>query len=263
MTRKLSAVLPIIIFSLVSIFGIAEAETSEPETSKQIKLPSPFSRWNGCDLARLLYPSYNCKNCKINDKEGGSIENVAIWREGGKTHLLALFEKFGIGNESEIIGRVVDIALYDIKNEELKLTVSAKEVISYREYGSSYFDLAPYRLNSRETAVGVRVDPGIGGSFGLEELYLLRIKGKSFQQIFARVMMDAEYDDGYKGGLSDLLRRNSILQVIPRASSMNDFKIVTRYYRFNNAGQEENEIVKTTSEIWRWNQKSHEYQLLK
>jgi hypothetical protein len=174
-----------------------------------------------------------------------------------------LFEKSVIGAEKLSLakaGKQVDIAMYDISGKELTLTAFSKDVISYRRYGSSYFDLAPYRLSSTEEGVGVRVSPGIGGTDTIEELYLFRVKGSVFQEVFARDMVDTEYYSGYED-LSSKLRRNSTLQIIPKASGMNDLKIVTRYYRFDDGGQEEKEIVKTTSEIWRWDENSQKYQL--
>ena len=73
-------------------------------------------------------------------------------------------------------------------------------------------------------------------------------------------MANSVLSSGYED-LSNKLRRNSTLQIIPKASGMNDLKIVTRYYRFDDGGQEEKEIVKTTSEIWRWDDNSQKYQL--
>jgi len=261
---------PLIFLFVIINSGATFAETGKkapkktrPVFPKLTQLPSPFNRWNICDLALRLYPNYTCNSGRLDETNVGSVETVSIWNEQGKKHLLALFVKFEAGDKSESSGKSVDIALFDIKDNDIKMVAFSKDVISYREYGSSYFDLAPYKLNSNETAVGVRANPGISGGGSEEEiLYLFRINGNKFQQIFTRIMFDTEYYGGYEN-LSNKLHTKSILQIVPQSSGMNDFKIITRYYRINDADQDENDIVKTASELWRWDQNKQAYQLSK
>jgi hypothetical protein len=93
-----------------------------------------------------------------------------------------------------------------------------------------------------------------------EMLYLFIIRDNKFRQIYTRIMGDTEYYGGYED-LSNKLRLKAILQIVPQSPGMNDFKIITHYYHINDADQDENEIVKITSELWRWNKTSQGYQL--
>lgn len=270
--RKLIVVLVIIFFSVISILGITEAETrkkapkkSRPKTEfpKSIQLPPPFDRWNSCDLALKIYSNYNCQTGTIVDGRVGTINKIATWKEGSKMHLLALFETYKFGAEnlpSAESGKNVDIAVYGIDNDKLTLTASSNDISGYRWYGSSYFDLAPYTLNKDEIAFGVRVNPGIHGVFS-EGLHLFRLRGNIIQPIFYRDMIDIEFYNGYEN-LSNKLQSESILQIVSKASGMNEFKVITRFYGFFEDDEvDRSKILKTTSEIWRWNEGSQVYEL--
>jgi hypothetical protein len=274
MYKRYKFILSILFFVILSIIGNAESETfklppkkKKAEMPNRIVFPAPFNRWNSCDLSSMMYSGYNCKDGAISGTNLGNITKVAIWEEKDKKHLLALFETFESGAEDLPLSdssKNVGIAVYDLKNGELNLTASAKDVITYRWFGSSYFDLAPYQINKEERAIGIRNDPGINGTSGIEYLHLFRLLNDKLEPIFSREIIDAEYTRDKAGEIDfpNILRKDSILQIIARKTGMNALKIVTRYFRFNDDGDvDKSRIIKKTSEIWEWDDKSRSYQL--
>lgn len=273
MTRKYCILMLISIFIGNSILSIIEAETlnkapKKPkpkiEFPKRINLPPPFSNWSSCDLALKMYPEYNCQNGFINANLVGSINKAIVWNQSGKNYLLVLFETHKPGAEglsNAEAGKTVDLALYTLLNNEITLSASRNEIFSYRWFGSAHFDLAPYKLNSKETAFGVCFNPGISGGFREEMLCLFRLRDNAIQPIFNRYMIETEFYSGYEN-LSNKLQAESILEIVPKASGMNEFKIITHFYQFNDDEEvERDKIIKITSEIWRWNENSQEYEL--
>jgi hypothetical protein len=259
-------IIAIILLTFSSSIAICDEKAPAKKRPKKIpsfekKLPSPFDRWNACDAARKLYPIYNCTSEMIDSERGGVVSTFSIWKNSGKKRLVMLFETYYLeGMESAGAPKVVDIALFDLVNNDLKLTTSLKDALGYRWYGGSQLDLAPYRLNRNEIAIGVRDEPGISGDWGSETLHIYRVEGSSLREIFSREMYGAEYDESVR---TFAAVSYSVLEIIPKPSGMNDFKIVTTYYPIEDYQENHNRVLKVTSEIWRWNETTKVYELIK
>jgi hypothetical protein len=233
------------------------------EFPKNIRIPSPFERWNSCDLVKLLYPAYDCESGIVEQKIIGTIDSVATLESKTGTDLLILFESYENDAEEKdgaSAGKNVDVAMYNIINNNLTLVASAKKILGYRYYGSSEFD-SFYKINSKETAIGIKVNPGISASFGLEELYLLRRLNESFSEIFYRPMFEADFVKGIKKRSKDesLIRKISTLKTIPQKAKMYDLKIITLWYFLHEYSEGDAKVLKKTVETWRWNDADKKY----
>lgn len=223
------------------------------------KLPTPFDRWTECDAVHMLYPEYNCKDETIDQERAGSVSSISIWKNGNKKRLLMLFETYyieGIGLAGA--PKLVDIGLFDIGGNRLKLTASAKDTLGYRWDGGSQFDLALYRLNSKEIAFGIRHQSGINGD-NSDTLTLFRIEGNALRAIFSREMSGGDYDypeQGVSGAY------NSVLSIITKHSGTNDIRITTKFYPIKASKEDHDHVLKTTVENWAWNEEKRDYKLI-
>ncbi len=263
------------LISMLTIFFLnpsdvisADKVPAKPKPKKifsyENRLPDPFDRWSECDAAQKLYPEYNCTKETLDAERGGVVSSVSIWKNSGRKRVVMLFETYYL-KESGFPGspKVVDIALFDVKDNSLILTAYLKEALGYRWYGYSQFDLAPYRLNSSEIAIGIRMGEGISGGLFGETLYLFRIVGKEIKEVFSRtIAKDVSFESPSGDGSSIPIRIESTLDVITMQAGLNKFKIVNRYYQIGEDDKvDRNKVIKSTEEIWQMNDKTQRYEL--
>lgn len=247
----------------IFIFSFFQSVANASGEQYNSLFPPPFANLNSCDLAKKIFPEYNCSTRVVSNGRSGVITDVTILKRNEKDLLLAFLEEYytPVDIESTPPGepKVIYLAVFQIEDDKLE-NISTNEFTGTRWYGRADFDLAPYHLNKEETAIGVRVYPGLHGP-DPGVLYLFRLVGERLENIFTKV--DMFNGEALKINSDDeLLTYFTVLQIIPQKQGFNKFKIVTRRYRVHETLPEKHPSLfkDKTTEIYFWNSERNEYE---
>jgi hypothetical protein len=245
-----------------------------------VTVPPPFDRHAPAAYVRLLYPRFDPATGHLGvleDKQplGGQLYDAKTWTADGAKRLVVLVENYVLeeGKRPEYGGYLyaVDLALVEDGPAGPRLVASLRDAGDHSGHGGAELDLAPYRFDARQTAVGIRTDSMHMGFEGTRLTLFLR-EGAAFRKVFDRLVDEdssAASGDALEGDLTpeqmrelyesgpDILARRAkaVISVVP-ATPQNDLQVVERVTERLKDGRLRRATVKET---WRWNAAAREY----
>ncbi len=235
---------------LTLLFGSsgANAQTSEQGigATKSVSLPRPFAQFSAADVLKQITSSYDPatgRMSRILNEDGKpaivQIEEAKPWKAQGQDHLVVLISVSEEDNPSGLCGGcLMNGFLAVLKKNGNALSLVAKqltlpasgavkyeslnqdELITITGHDNVALDLAPYRLNDRETLIGFRLEhiwlPTSDWSTSLS-LYL--IEAGRLKEVFRELVVERVYptdpDRGSKAGPRVVDKTTSTISFVP------------------------------------------------
>jgi hypothetical protein len=224
----------------------ANAQTGEqPIASPQAaSLPRPFAQFSASDVLKQIFPDYDLATGRVakilNDRKRPAlvtIDTTGLWKVQAQDHLVVLI---GITYEDEgpigLCGQcMMNSFLAVLKKNGTALSLVARqltlpssaapvdyealnqdEVITITGHDEVSLDLAPYKLNSRETLIGFRLEHiWLPTSDWSTSLSLYRIEGKRLREVFHEPVVERVYPAASDHGRRIVDKTTSILSFTP------------------------------------------------
>lgn len=271
---------------LVSQFvSFAQNDDEVGKKPKPQKLPRLFAAFSNDAVLKAIFPDYNPKTGRVasilNDENLPSlvrINQARLWQMNGQQYLVVLADI--AGNDDDFVDLCGACAMYAIlavlKRDGNYLSVIAKQqppkhsspsdtqnaqdnedAVIYGGHDIAIsLDLAPYRLNSKETLIGLRMEHMWMQLWGTN-LSLYRIEGSKLREVFSDTVVDREYPNQPSTG--EIIKTVSTVSPIIANSNFYDYRIrKTIPHCINsddNCGSKRDKIkqIKTKTELWRFN----------
>lgn len=219
-----SLALCLLALTFLLLSNSASAQTSDQPTAppKSASLPRPFAQFSASDVLKQISAGYDPATGRMSgilnkDRKPAlvTIDMAGLWKVQGQDHLVVLI---GITYEDEgptgLCGNcLMNSFLAVLKKNGAALSLVARqltlpssgapveyeslnqdEVITITGHDNVSFDLAPYKLNSRETLIGFRSEhiwlPTLDWSTSLS---LYRIEGERLREVFHEPVVERGY----------------------------------------------------------------------
>lgn len=239
---------------------LVHAWAADPST-----IPAAYSNWSECQLVSLVYPAHDCATHGIDKEHGAQLLASMSWGGKDARQLLVMIETYEQeGGQRPTYGVTeysVDLVLFDDVKGTPVVRAVAKALLAHGGHGTLAFDHAVYSLNDLERAVAIR-HPVMHQGLMTSHLYLVRQEQSSFRMVFNR-SMERGFDMRESAAPGEPALVQSILQVMPRPTSMNDFKIVTRHFGWSaDDSVDRLNVLRRTTELWRWDDADGVYRVL-
>ena len=274
--------------------------------SQEAKLPIDFRSFTNGDVLQAIFTDYDGKTGRVasilNDENKPAlvrIDQAKPWRVGRQANLVVLVELAGIDEQFDeeygLCGGCVAYAMLAVvKREGNRLALIAKQrapasaVISDEEptedskevpfnpfdavmfsgHDELSLDLAPFRLNSKETLIGLRSDHSWMGDRSTN-LSLYRIKGAELKEVFSEFVVDWEYPNKNKSIGSLVLKTVSVISTPTATTGYRPLLIRKTKYRCidrdddGDCGPHDGTILTLKSTRERWNFDGEKYKQAK
>jgi len=230
----------------------ANAQTRDkPIASPQsVSLPPPFAQFSASDILKQIFPDYDPATGRVanilNDHKRPAlvtIDMTRLWKLQAQDHLVVLI---GITYEDEgstgLCGQcMMNSFLAVLKKNGAALSLVARqltlpssgvpveyealnqdEVITITGHDNVSLDLAPYKLNSRETLIGFRLEHiWLPTSDWSTSLSLYRIEGKRLREVFREPVVERMYPADSGGGGRTVEKTTSTISFAPAKQPAN------------------------------------------
>jgi len=207
---------------LLSSNGASAQSGAKPTAPpKSASLPRPFARFSTSDVLKQISAGYDPATGRmsgiLNQERKPAlvtIDMTGLWRVQGQDHLVVLI---GISYEDEPTGLcgncLTNSFLAVVKKNGTALSLVARqltvpsseapveyeslnpeELITIGGHDNVSFDLAPYKLNNRETLIGFRLEHiWLPTSDWSTSLSLYRIEGERLREVFHEPVVERMY----------------------------------------------------------------------
>ena len=261
--RKLALILLILKISfLAQVFGLAQDKSERANPPKSESLPRAFSRFSAGEVLKQIFDGYDASVGRVStilneDKKPAlvRINEAKLWRAQGQEHLVVIVELSANDyqfNEGGLCGGCATYAILAVlKKEGDNLALVAKQTprpssvlpsdgalddpygpMLQTGHSGLYLDLAPYKLNARETLIGVRLEhmwiPALAHSTALQ---LYRIEGQRLREVFSELVVDRDYPDEQRGKGQTVVKTISKLAPVPSSKQYHDLVINKTTFR--------------------------------
>ncbi len=275
----------------LSFNGIFAQNTSQPVAPpKSAGLPRAFAQFSAGDVLKQIFDGYDPKTGRvagIHDLEKKpalvEINKAALWKAQGQDYLVVLVDVPGddnglcgncstysflavlkkVGNALSLVAKQLTLPSQDAPVEYESL--DENQFIQYTGHDDVALDLAPYKLDSRETLIGVRLEhmwlPALDWSTSLA---LYRIEDGRVREVFREPVVERNYQETQGAGAKAVEKTTSTISFPsinqPAGQKFNDLiinKITVRCPIKEtdedcNSKQEGFRQVKTQFELWRF-----------
>ena len=139
------------------------------------------------------------------------------------------------------------------------------QLIQYSGHDDLTLDLAPYKLNGRETLLGVRLEHiWLPASDWSTSLTLYRIVGGHLKEVFRAPVVEREYSDAKGDSVAAIEKTTSTISLLPASQGaggkFNDLVINKTVVRCPNKYRDDDcdskragfKQIKTQTELWRF-----------
>jgi hypothetical protein len=260
---------------------------------ESVKLPRSFEQFSPGDVLKRILTGYDPATGRSagilnTDRKPAfvQLEEAGLWKVEGREHLVVLV---GINSDDDpsagLCGNCIgDSFLAVLKKNGAALSLVAKqltlpspgapveyeslvqdEVISISGHDSVSLDLAPYKLNGRETLIGFRQEHiWLPTSDWSTRLTLYRIEGERLGEVFSEVVVERVYPAASDHGRRIIDKTVSTISLAPPArtagggyNEMVVRKTTVECFDENNdedcdPKHEDIRPVKTRTEVWRF-----------
>jgi hypothetical protein len=262
---------------------------------KSTSLPPAFSSFSAGDVLGRIFEGYERATGRVANIPNGErkptlvwIKEARPWRAAGREHLVVLAELAGDDYQpGGLCGNCAAfVVLAVLRKEGDALALVAKQTppassalndssesddptheqfapLTYTGHGDLSLDLAPYKLNERETLLGVRAqEMWIPALTFTTTLQLYRIEGRRLREVFNEPVVDREYPDRNRTGRQAVVKTVSTLSPVPSpGGEFNDLLVSKSVFRCTDRDEdwdcnEKSEAVRLTGsrkELWRFN----------
>lgn len=210
--------------TLLLLSNGASAQTGDkPGTlPKSASLPRHFAQFSAGDVLKLIFADYDPATGRVSGVLNTErkpafvqIEEAGLWKVQGQDHLVVLV---GISSEDDasvgLCGNCISnsfLAVLKKNGADLSLvarqltlpssgapveyeSLDQDEVISISGHDNVSLDLAPYRLNGRETLIGFRREHiWLPASDWSTLLSLYRVEGGRLKEVFSQMVVERAY----------------------------------------------------------------------
>lgn len=190
-------------------------------------LPQPFSQFSAGDIYATVFPGFDRTTGRVpyilNEQKQPSLvrlNQARFWKSGGENYLVVMVdiggydEQFGIPGSCGVCASTSPIAVLKVQDGKLKLVAKQDDEFysskngednstgfeSFWYTGHDYdisFDLAPYRLNSKELLIGLRYQHMWIPAYSFSTTLLLyRIEGKRIRKVFEDLAIERGWYNG-------------------------------------------------------------------
>lgn len=270
------------------------SETNPNNTlPKSASLPREYAAFSASDVLAKVFDDYDLSTGRIKstlnaDKKSAlaRIAEAKTWNVQAQKNLVVLIELATRDDQFDEGGMCGGCAAYSLlavlKNDNGALRLIAKqqtppfadaeadarnddapEAIFYSGHDDLRLDLAPYKLTSDETLIGIRKEHiWISAMDWSTTLMLYRIEGQSLKQVFEDTVITREYPKGLDG--KEVIKTVATVTPTPSKSAFYDYTIDKAVMRCKDANEDWDcdakhdrvEQVKANKEIWRFDGKT-------
>ncbi|HEX8354940.1 MAG TPA: hypothetical protein VF611_18680 [Pyrinomonadaceae bacterium] len=295
MNRVFSGHLILLGAALLLLSNSAPAQTGDKPAAlpKSVSLPRSFVRFSPGDVLKLIFSGYDPATGRVSgilntERKPAfvQIDEAGLWKVQGQDHLVVLV---GINSDDDasagVCGNCIGNSfLAVLKKSGAALSLVAKqltppssgepveyesldqdEVISISGHDSVSLDLAPYKLNSRETLIGFRQEHiWLPTSDWWTILTLYRIEGGRLTEVFTEKVVERVYPAASDRGRRIIDKTVSAISLAPPArpagggfNEMAVRKTTVECFDENNdedcdPKHEAVRPLKTLTEVWRF-----------
>ena len=279
--------LTVLVFSSVASAQTVDEPIAPP---KSAGLPRSFAQFSTSDVLKQISASYDPATGRMSGILNGdrkpalvTIDMTGLWRVQGQDHLVVLI---GISYEDEPTGLcgncLTNSFLAVLKKNGAALSTVARqlivpssgapvayeslnpeELITIGGHDNVSLDLAPYKLNSRETLIGFRLEHiWLPTSDWSTSLSLYRIEGERLREVFHEPVVERRYPAASDHGRRIIDKITSTISLAPSSqrTKFNDLvikKTTIECFDENsdddcNSRHEGIRQVGTQTELWRF-----------
>lgn len=246
-----SAALYLLGLTFLLLSNSASAQTGDEPIAppKSASLPRSFAQFSTSDVLKQISASYDPATGRMSgilneDRKPArvQIESAGLWKVQGQDHLVVLINIIGWEGPTGLCGNcLMNSFLAVLKKNGAALSLVARqltlpssgapveyeslnpdEVITITGHDNVSLDLAPYKLNSRETLIGFRLEhiwlPILDWSTSLS---LYRIEGERLRQVFREPVVERVYPDDSGGSGRTVEKTISTISLAPASPPTN------------------------------------------
>lgn len=229
-------------FILLSYSAWAQTSDKPSGPTNSASLPRPFAQFSTSDILKQISRGYDPATGRISGvlNEDGKpariqIELTKLWKVQGLDHLVVLVSISEEAEPSGLCGNcMMNSFLAVLKKNGAALSLVAKqltlpasgavkyeslnqdELITITGHDNVSFDLAPYKLNSREALIGFRLEHiWLPTSDWSTSLSLYRIEGDRLREVFRELVVERVYAADSERGRRIVDKTTSILSLVP------------------------------------------------
>lgn len=286
--------------TLLLLSSSASAQTGDEHVAlpTSVSLPRSFAQFSPGDVLKRIFTGYDPATGRVSgilntERKPAfvQIEEAGLWKVQGQDHLVVLV---GINPDDDasagLCGNcIANSFLAVLKKNGAALSLVAKqltlpspgasveyesldqdEVISISGHDNVSLDLAPYKLNSRETLIGFRQEHiWLPTSDWSTRLTLYRIEGERLSEVFSDVVVERVYPAASDHGRRIIDKTVSTISLAPPArpagggfNEMVVTKTTVECFDENNdedcdPKHEAIRPVKTRTEVWRFDEQRY------
>jgi hypothetical protein len=296
MSSLSSILLALTLLLFVNTICIAQDSSQSTPLPRSATLPRTFSRFSANDVLGRVFDGYDSATGRVasilNEQQRPAlvrINEARLWRVEGQEYLIVLIElaadDYQVSREGGLCGACATYALLAVLKQEnnnlqlvAKQTAPASSVVSngppdadplfdrygpemYTGHSSLSLDLAPYRLNTQETMVGVRQEHiWTPAEVYSTSLRLYRIEGERLRAVFEDLVIDREYPGEQMREGRTVLKTVSTLMTVPSRGEYYDLVINKVTFRCSDRNGDDDcssqdgvvQRVRNQREIWRF-----------
>jgi hypothetical protein len=278
---------------LLSHSSSAQTDDKPIALPKSASLPRRFAQFSTSDVLKQIFTGYEPSTGRVsgilNEKRKPAlvqIEDARLWTVRGQDHLVVLINI--ISDDDASIGLCGNcltnnfLAVLKKNGDDLSLVarqltlpssgapveyeaLDQNEVIGISGHDNVSLDLAPYKLNNRETLIGFRREHiWLPTSDWSTSLSLYRIEGGRLREVFNAPVVERMYPAASDHGRRIVDKTISTISLAPSSRPTNERfndlvinKITVECFDENNdddcnSKHEEVRQVKTQTELWRF-----------
>jgi len=288
-----STALCVLGLTFLFLSNVASAQTGDKPVPESAGLPRPFAQFSASDILKQISAGYDPATGRLSgilNKESKPalvrIEQSGLWKVQGQDHLVVLI---GIIADDEgsngLCGNCfMNSFLAVLKRNGTALSLVARqltlpssgapikyefldlnEVIEISGHDNVALDLAPYKLNSRETLIGIRSEHiWLPTSDWSTSLSLYRIEGERLREVFKEPVVEREYSAGTGRAGRTVQKTTSTISLAPASRTanrgFNDLVINKTVIRCSDNDSDEDcdskhegfRQVRTQTELWQF-----------
>lgn len=235
-------------FLLLSSGASAQTGGEPIALPKSASLPRPFTQFSAGDVLKRIFADYDPATGRVSgilntERKPAfvQIEEAGLWKVQGQEHLVVLI---GINSDDDpsagVCGNCIGNSfLAVLKKNGAALSLVAKqltlpstgapveyeslnqdEIIAVSGHDSVSLDLAPYKLNSRETLIGFRQEHiWLPTSDWSTLLTLYRIEGERLTEVFSGMVVERMYPAASDHGRRIIDKTISTISLAPSSQS--------------------------------------------
>lgn len=281
-----------VVFLLLTGITYAQNADAPDDAPQPVKLPPAFARFSASDIFQQVFDSYDPKTgrvASIHNLVGKpalvEINEAALWKAQGQDQLVVLIDIEEDDTFTGLCGNCSTLGfLAVLKKNGDALSLVAKQLnlpssgapveyesldegdfIQYGGHDNVALDLAPYKLNSRETLIGVRLEHiWLPTSDWSTRLSLFRIEGGQLREVFNEMVVERMYPVASERGFRMIDKTISTLSLVPsrRATNatFNELSISKITYTCSDANADDDcdskddevKKIKTEKELWQF-----------